>query len=74
MPDGAQKPQAKPMRKRLTADEVSPRSVFLDVPNMPWETTKFAGIKCKTLYTDGSGMATLLMELEPGAEVPLPSL
>ena len=59
------------MRKRLTKDEVSPRSVFLDVPNMPWETTKFAGIKCKTLYADGSGMATLLMELEPGAEVPL---
>ena len=55
MPDGAQKPEAKPMRKRLTADEVSPRSVFLDVPNMPWETTKFAGIKCKTLYSDGSG-------------------
>lgn len=71
MPDGARKPQGSTMRKRLTKDEVSPRSVFLDVPNMPWETTKFAGIRCKTLYSDGSGMATLLMELEPGAEVPL---
>ena len=51
MPDGAQKPQAKPMRKRLTADEVSPRSVFLDVPNMPWEATKFPGIQIKGLYS-----------------------
>jgi anti-sigma factor ChrR (cupin superfamily) len=67
MPDGAETP----MRKRLTADEPSPRSVFLDVPNMPWEETKFPGIRCKTLYSDGSGMATLLLELEPGAEVPL---
>ena len=45
MPDGA----AKPMRKRLMADEASPPSVYLDVPNMPWEETKFPGIRCKTL-------------------------
>jgi anti-sigma factor ChrR (cupin superfamily) len=38
---------------------------------MPWEETKFPGIRCKTLYSDGSGMATLLMRLEPGAVVPL---
>jgi len=67
MPDGA----AKPMRKRLMADEASPPSIYLDVPNMPWEETKFPGIRCKTLYSDGSGMATLLMRLEPGAVVPL---
>ncbi|MBC4014339.1 cupin domain-containing protein [Siccirubricoccus deserti] len=67
MPDGTHKLP----RKRLTADEPSPASVFLDVPNMPWEETKFPGIKCKTLYSDGTGMATLLLEMEPGAEVPL---
>ncbi|WP_149539191.1 cupin domain-containing protein [Siccirubricoccus phaeus] len=67
MPDGAQKPP----RKRLLADEPSPASIFLDVPNMPWEETKFPGIKCKTLCTDPSGLATLLLELAPGAVVPL---
>jgi len=71
MPDGARKPQDAPMRNRLLAEEPSPRSVFLDVPNMPWETTKFPGIQCKTLYSDGNGMATLLLKMEPGAEVPL---
>lgn len=67
MPDGT----AKSMRKRLLADETSPPSIYLDVPNMPWEETKFPGIRCKTLYSDGSGMATLLMRLDPGAVVPL---
>ena len=67
MPDGSDRP----LRQRLTAKEPSPPSVFLDVPNMPWEETKFPGIRCKTLFTDPSGMATLLMRLEPGAVVPL---
>ena len=67
MPDGS----PKPMRKRLLADEASPRSVFLDVPNMPWEKSKFPGIETKTLYADESGMCTLLLRLAPGAEVPL---
>ncbi len=77
MPDGTdmRPAEAQPPgawnRRRLTANEPSPPSVFLDVPNMPWEETKFPGIRCKTLFTDGSGMATLLMELAPGAEVPL---
>ena len=29
---------------------------YLDVPNMPWEPTKFPGIKIKVLYTDDSGI------------------
>src|SRR5579859_1559223 len=44
---------------------------YLDVPNMPWETTKFPGIKIKVLYTDDSGITTALFKLEPGAVVPL---
>jgi anti-sigma factor ChrR (cupin superfamily) len=44
---------------------------YLDVPNMPWEATKFPGIKIKVLYTDDSGITTALFKLEPGAVVPL---
>jgi hypothetical protein len=29
---------------------------YLDVPNMPWEPTKFPGIKIKVLYTDETGI------------------
>jgi hypothetical protein len=29
---------------------------YLDVPNMPWEKTKFPGIAIKVLYTDDSGI------------------
>jgi len=38
---------------------------------MPWEETKFPGIRIKVLYTDDSGMTTALFKLEPGAVVPL---
>ena len=59
-------------RRRLTADEPSPPSVFLDVPNMPWEDTKFPGIRMKMLLNDpANGMCTMLVRLEPGAVVPL---
>ena len=44
---------------------------YLDVPNMPWEATKFPGIKIKVLYTNDSGITTALFKLEPGAVVPL---
>ena len=44
---------------------------YLDVPNMPWEATKFLGIKIKVLYTDDSGITTALFKLDPGAVVPL---
>src|SRR5262249_29960992 len=46
-------------------------SRYLDVPNMPWEPTKFAGIQIKVLYSDDSGMTTALFKLDPGAVVPL---
>src|SRR5262249_10716888 len=46
-------------------------SRYLDVPNMPWEPTKFAGIRIKVLYSDDSGITTALFKLDPGAVVPL---
>ena len=46
-------------------------SHYLDVPNMPWEPTKFAGIRIKVLYSDDSGITTALFKLDPGAVVPL---
>src|SRR5260221_14090182 len=47
-------------------------SRYLDLPNMPWEPTKFAGIRIKVLYSDDSGITTALFKLHPGAVVPLP--
>lgn len=48
------------------------RSHFIDVAGQPWQTTKFAGIEMKVLYSDPeSGMSTILFRMEPGAEVPL---
>ena len=44
---------------------------YLDVPNMPWEPTKFPGITIKVLYTDDNGITTALFKLDPGAIVPL---
>ena len=46
-------------------------SHYLDVPNMPWEATKFPGIRIKVLYSDDSGITTALFKLDPGAVVPL---
>jgi hypothetical protein len=46
-------------------------SRFLDVPNMPWEKTKFPGIEIKVLYADDDGLTTALFRLQPGAVVPL---
>jgi anti-sigma factor ChrR (cupin superfamily) len=69
MPEGLQTPTGP--RRRLTTDAPSPPSVFLDPATMPWETSAFPGILSKTLYSDPSGMCTLLLKLEPGAQVPL---
>ena len=44
---------------------------YVDVPNLPWEKTKFPGIQIKVLYTDGDGVTTALFKLAPGAVVPL---
>jgi anti-sigma factor ChrR (cupin superfamily) len=46
-------------------------SRYIDVPNMPWESTKFPGIRIKVLYCDDDGITTALFKLDPGAVVPL---
>jgi hypothetical protein len=46
-------------------------SHYVDAPNMPWEGTKFPGIRIKVLYSDDSGITTALFKLDPGAVVPL---
>ena len=36
-------------------------SRFVDVPNLPWEDTKFPGVKAKTLLVDKtSGLLTVM--------------
>jgi anti-sigma factor ChrR (cupin superfamily) len=71
MPEGISKAAARTVR-RLLADELSPSSTYLDVVNMPWETSTFPGIQHKVLYEDkNSGMSALLFKLAPGAVVPL---
>ena len=46
-------------------------SRFLDVQNMPWEKTAYAGIEQKTLLVDKtSGLITALMKMAPGAHLP----
>jgi len=68
---------AAPAQRKLVHDDISPNtdprlaSRFLDVPNMPWEKTKFPGIQIKVLYADDDGITTALFKLEPGAVVPL---
>jgi quercetin dioxygenase-like cupin family protein len=46
-------------------------SHYVDAPNIPWESTKFPGIRIKVLYSDDSGITTALFKLDPGAVVPL---
>jgi anti-sigma factor ChrR (cupin superfamily) len=46
-------------------------SRFVDVPALPWEKTRFAGIEMKTLVFDrASGVVTALMRMAPGATLP----
>ena len=64
-------------QRQVVHDDIRPNtdpslaSRFLDVPNMPWEKTKFPGIQIKVLYADDAGLTTALFKLEPGAVVPL---
>jgi hypothetical protein len=46
-------------------------SHYVDAPNIPWEETKFAGIRIKVLYSDDRGITTALFKFDPGAVVPL---
>jgi quercetin dioxygenase-like cupin family protein len=62
----------KPVHSDIKPENPPERAAhYLDVPNMPWEKTKFPGIRIKVLYTDDSGITTALFKLEPGAVVPL---
>ena len=46
-------------------------SRFVDVPNLPWEATKFDGVEVKTLMIDkDTGLLTVLMRMAPGSSLP----
>src|SRR4051812_34073601 len=46
-------------------------SHFVRPQDMPWEKMRFPGCECKTLLFDAkSGLATVLMKMEPGATLP----
>jgi anti-sigma factor ChrR (cupin superfamily) len=46
-------------------------SRFVDVPGLPWEATRFAGVQQKILVVDrDSGVVTALMKFAPGAKLP----
>jgi anti-sigma factor ChrR (cupin superfamily) len=46
-------------------------SRFVRVDELPWEETRFPGIRTKTLLFDReAGTATVLMEMAPGAVLP----
>jgi anti-sigma factor ChrR (cupin superfamily) len=63
--------------RKVVHPEIKPENApglasrYLDVPNMPWEKTQFAGIEIKVLYSDASGITTALFKLDPGSVVPL---
>ncbi len=45
-------------------------SRFVQVAALPWEKTRFAGIKAKTLLVDHStGVVTSLLKFAPGAMI-----
>ena len=47
-------------------------SRYVDVAELPWEPTAFAGIEWKILLKDEeSGLLTALFKWEPGSELPL---
>ena len=46
-------------------------SRFVDPANIPWEDTRFAGVRQKVLVVDrDSGVATVLIHMAPGAKLP----
>jgi hypothetical protein len=53
--------QAAEQTRKVVHSDIKPEnpadlaSHYIDAPNMPWEATKFPGIKIKVLYTDDSG-------------------
>ena len=66
------KPERKVVHSDIKPENPPERAAhYLDVPNMPWEATKFPGIQIKVLYSDDNGITTALFKLAPGAVVPL---
>jgi len=46
-------------------------SRFVEVERLPWESTRFPGVEMKTLlFERDSGLATVLMRMAPGANLP----
>jgi anti-sigma factor ChrR (cupin superfamily) len=46
-------------------------SRFVNVHEMPWEETRYPGVKAKTLLLDKtSGLVTVLLKMDPGAHLP----
>ena len=46
-------------------------SRFVQVHELPWEETRYPGVKAKTLLVDKrSGQLTALLKMDPGAELP----
>jgi anti-sigma factor ChrR (cupin superfamily) len=46
-------------------------SRFVEVAQLPWEKTRFAGVEAKTLVVDReTGVVTALMKFAPGAKLP----
>ena len=46
-------------------------SRFVEVANLPWEPTRFAGIETKTLlFERATGLCTVLLKMAPGARLP----
>ena len=46
-------------------------SRFVSVNDLPWETTRHAGVQTRTLVTDpASGVLTVLTKMAPGARLP----
>ena len=53
------------------ADLDDTRSRAVKVNDMPWQKTRFPGCEVKTLLLDpSSGLATVLVKMAPGAELP----
>ena len=46
-------------------------SRFVEVHQLPWEETRFRGVKAKTLLVDkNAGTVTVLLKMDPGAVLP----
>ena len=46
-------------------------SRFVEVAQLPWESTRFPGVEMKTLlFERDTGLATVLMRMAPGAKLP----